>query len=180
MILFTTLLLASSVWAASNPGYKVKEAIQPPQGWTRLQKAPSHHTISLQIALPQSDFAALERHLLQSSDPDHKLYGAHLSKEEVDALVAPHPSSLKAVNEWLTSHGLKGTDWEHSSAKDWINVVVPVGLAEKMLETVSSNSFSFRVFEMISNHPYSAGLLHLATRRVWRASRSRNELQFAC
>lgn len=34
-------------------------------GWTRIQRTPSHHGIQVQIALRQSNFEQLERHLEQ-------------------------------------------------------------------------------------------------------------------
>ena len=70
------------------------------------------------------------------SDPFHERYGQHLSKEEVEGLVAPHSDSVHSVNEWLASHGLTGDALSHSPARDWVKVTVPVGLAEKMLNTV--------------------------------------------
>jgi len=47
------------------------------------------------------------KHLYEVSDPDHERYGAHLSKEEVEALVAPHQESVDLVDEWLQSHGIE-------------------------------------------------------------------------
>ena len=70
------------------------------------------------------------------SDPRHERYGAHLSHEEVNELIAPHPESVDEVNAWLATHGLYGADLSRSPAGDWIKVKVPVGLAEEMLDTV--------------------------------------------
>ena len=71
------------------------------------------------------------------SDPAHARYGAHLSKEDVEALVRPHAESVDAVDAWLASHGIKESDCHRSPAKDWVKVDVPVSLTEKMLDTVS-------------------------------------------
>lgn len=69
------------------------------------------------------------------SDPSSERYGEHLSKKEVEALVAPHPTSIQLVEEWLASHGLSdGLSW--SPAKDWAIVKTTVALAEEMLDTV--------------------------------------------
>lgn len=70
------------------------------------------------------------------SDPFHERYGNHLTMEEVDELITPHPESIELVSEWLASHGLSEDDLARSSAKDWIRVRVPISLAEKMLDTV--------------------------------------------
>ena len=71
------------------------------------------------------------------SDPSHERYGAHLSHEEVNELIAPHPESVDQVTAWLASHGLYDEALSRSPAGDWIKVKVPVSLAEDMLHTVS-------------------------------------------
>lgn len=117
----------------------VKERIpEPSQSWKNLGSALSDHMLYLRIALPQSNFAALERHLYQVSDPAHERYGAHLSKEHVEALVKPKQESVNLVEEWLTMHGVDvHHDVARSPAGDWLNLALPVGLVESMLHTVS-------------------------------------------
>ncbi|KAG2041998.1 peptidase S8/S53 domain-containing protein [Suillus americanus] len=116
--------------------HKVKESIHgPPRGWSRHTPAPKHHMLELKIALPQPKFPELEQHLWEVSDPNHPRYGVHLSKEETDALTAPHPETLDIVNEWLASYGLAEESLIRSSAHDWVTIRVPVGLAEEMLDT---------------------------------------------
>ena len=118
--------------------YAVKEKINAPHGWVLHGQPVPHHTIELKIALPQPNFNELERHLYEVSDPDHHRYGQHLSKEEVEELVAPHPESLATVNTWLGTFGLSEDEFIRSPAKDWISVKVPVSVAEKMMDTVRS------------------------------------------
>ena len=134
-ILSAVLANASTLSFRGFP-HRVKESVYPPRGWVRLERVPGHSVIPLRFALPQGNFDELERHLYEISDPDHERYGAHLSKEEVEALVAPHPGSLAAVNGWLASHGISEKDCTRSPAQDWVGVNVPVALAEKMLDTV--------------------------------------------
>lgn len=124
--------------ATSSKGcsHKVKESIAHPQGWIKQAPASPNHTIGLRIALPQPNFHVLESHLYEVSDPDHSRYGAHLSKEEVESIIAPHTESIDLVNEWLASHGFNDSTITRSPAKDWAIVTVPVYLAEKMLDTV--------------------------------------------
>ena len=62
-------------------------------------------------------------------------YGQHLSKEEVAALVAPHPDSVDLVESWLEAHGLEAASSQRSHAGDWITIRVSVAQAEKMLGT---------------------------------------------
>ncbi|KAG2367592.1 tripeptidyl peptidase A [Suillus spraguei] len=115
---------------------KVKESIHgPPRGWYEHSPAPKHHIIELKIALPQPKFPELEQQLWEISDPSHTRYGAHLSKQETETLMAPHPETLDIVNEWLALHGLEEEDVKRSSARDWVTIRVPVGLAEEMLDT---------------------------------------------
>lgn len=70
------------------------------------------------------------------SDPSSERYGQHLSKNEVEDLVAPHPTSVQLVEEWLASYGLEGDDLSWSPSKDWAIVKTNVALAEEMLDTV--------------------------------------------
>lgn len=86
---------------------------------------PADHILELRIALPQPNFHALEQHLYEVSVPDHARYGQHLSKVEVDALVAPRPDSLDSVDAWLAEHGLGAEDIERSLALDYMKVRVP-------------------------------------------------------
>lgn len=117
----------------------LKEAVAHPRGWVRGDPAPPNHILVLRIALPQPNFHVLEQHLYEVSDPGHKRYGQHLSKQEVEDLVAPSLESIEVVDEWLLSHGLNIDEFARSPAQDWIEVHVPVSLAEEMLNTVSSS-----------------------------------------
>ncbi|CAL1700397.1 unnamed protein product [Somion occarium] len=137
LITWCALALAAVVSAApaKECAHKVKESIPPPRLWVKERPAPKDLTIELRIALPQPNFFELERHLYEVSDPFHERYGQHLSKEEVEALVTPHPESIHSVNEWLASHGLTESALTRSPANDWVRVKVPISLAEKMLDT---------------------------------------------
>ena len=73
---------------------------------------------------------------VDSSDPFHHRYGNHLSKEEVESLIAPRAKSIQLVNEWLASHSLLEDTLSRSPGMDWVTIKVPVSLAEKMLRTV--------------------------------------------
>ncbi|KAG1763179.1 peptidase S8/S53 domain-containing protein [Suillus occidentalis] len=142
LVLLSLPFAAALASAIPFRGYrhKVKESIHgPPSGWYRHAPAPKHHMLELKIALPQPKFPELEQHLLEVSDPSHARYGAHLSKQETEALMAPHPETLDVVGKWLALHGLAEEDITRSSANDWVTIRVPVGLAEEMLTTVSKH-----------------------------------------
>ncbi|KAH9005504.1 tripeptidyl peptidase A [Lactarius hatsudake] len=114
---------------------KLRETIEPPRNWVDLGPAPPAHVIPLRIALPQARFPELEQHLAEISDPFHSRYGKYLSKEEVEALVAPHASSVDAVHEWLESYGIQKEACHRSPAGDLVTVRLPVAQAEEMLGT---------------------------------------------
>lgn len=163
-VLLTWVLLAvaaTSNAAPSSTVYKVKENFAAPLPWTKGDAAPADAPIVLRIALPRIGFPELEQHLLEIrhvvsgvcivmtvvcsdldahtySDPSHERYGQHLSKEEVNALLAPHTDSVTSVNEWLASHGISKSALTRSASGDTIKVEVPISLAEKMLDTVRS------------------------------------------
>ncbi|KAG9317808.1 peptidase S8/S53 domain-containing protein [Chiua virens] len=136
--LFALPLAAALVRAGCHRDtpHKIKESIKvPPRGWFRQGPAPSDHLIELKIALPQPHFPILEEHLWEVSNPKHDRYGAYLSKEETEELMAPHPETIDAVSEWLSSHGIEEEHLYRSSAQDWVTIRVPVSLAEAMLDT---------------------------------------------
>ena len=152
---FSLILLGISLsFAAPSKecAYKVKEEIYPPRGWVRQSRPHPDHRISLRIGLPQPNFPLLEKHLYEVSDPDHPRYGEHLSKEEVEALTAPHPHSLDALDRWLAGFDLKEEDLTRSPGKDWITLTIPVSLAEKMLDDTIQATESY-LLERI--HHYS-------------------------
>jgi tripeptidyl-peptidase-1 len=61
-------------------------------------------------------------------------YGAHLSKEQVADLVAPHPETLELVSSWLGYHGVPPSSISTTHGGGWLTVAgVPVSQANKLL-----------------------------------------------
>lgn len=58
-------------------------------------------------------------------------YGKHLSKAETDALVAPHPTSVHAVDSWLDSHDIDPKAINRNG--DWVTLRITVAQAERLL-----------------------------------------------
>lgn len=115
--------------------FVVKDSLaQIPHGWVKHSPAPPTYPIKLRIALSQPNFASLEERLYEISDPFHPKYGAHLSRAEIGALVAPHPESVELVDDWLQSHGIDSNAVEKSSSGDWVTILVPVSKAEEMMD----------------------------------------------
>jgi len=143
--LFPVVLLGFGLFGTSpvaavptgESAYSVKEEVSSPRGWSKHSRPAPDHSIVLRIGLPQPNFHILEKHLYEVSDPNHERYGQHLSKAEVEALVAPHQESVESVDKWLGTFGITEDSLVRSPARDWVTLRVPVSLAEKMLDTVS-------------------------------------------
>jgi tripeptidyl-peptidase-1 len=133
---FLVTVAFASVASCTTSPLKLRQIIEPPRNWVNLGRTPSSHVIPLRIGLPQLRFSELEEHLAETSDPFHPSYGKHLSKEDVEALVAPGASSVEAIHDWLGSHGVQKDACHHSPAGDWVTVHLPVGQVENMLGTV--------------------------------------------
>ena len=67
------------------------------------------------------------------SDPYHNRYGQHLSAAEVRELVKPTKEAHDLVRDWLLDYGIH--DCSYSWTRDWININIPVHLAESLLDT---------------------------------------------
>ncbi|KAH9060369.1 subtilisin-like protein [Lactarius deliciosus] len=80
-----------------------------PKNWVSLGRPPSGTTIDLYIALKPNRENALINALYEVSEPGHPRYRAHLTKEQVADLVAPHPGTLELVNSWLEYHGISSS-----------------------------------------------------------------------
>ena len=64
----------------------------------------------------------------------HYRYGAHLSKEQVAELVAPHPHTLNLINSWLEHHGVPSSSVSTSHGGGWLKLTgVPVSQANTLL-----------------------------------------------
>lgn len=60
----------------------------------------------------------------------------HLTKAEAEALVAPHPDSVEAVDSWLEHHGVAPEAVRHGTGGgEWVTLRVSVAQAERMLDT---------------------------------------------
>jgi Pro-kumamolisin, activation domain len=153
-LIFQPSLAAPSNFRLKGSMLKLKESIPPPRNWIDLGRAPPTQLIPLRIALPQERFDELERHLYEMSDPHHSQYGQHFMKEQAEELVRPHQDSVAAVDAWLAEYGITGAEAvRRSSAGDWVTVVVPVALAEEMLDTVSSRLLTQSLPAPARSHP---------------------------
>ncbi|THH32196.1 hypothetical protein EUX98_g1969 [Antrodiella citrinella] len=103
-----------------------------PDGFVNSGAASPESVLKLRIALAQNDPAGLTAALLDVSEPTSANFRQHLSKEEVEAFVAPKAETVTAVNQWLSENGLNST--KISPTGDWIAVEVPVSKASELLD----------------------------------------------
>ncbi|CUA75752.1 tripeptidyl-peptidase I [Rhizoctonia solani] len=123
-------ILAFAALAAGSPvshDFTTRHTLhEVPSGWTVVARAPAEHNIDLRIGLKQARMTDLLSILGEVSDPTHARYGKHLSKNDVDELVAPRAETVESVEQWLQSHGVAVSG--RSSAGDWIHVTVPYNI----------------------------------------------------
>ena len=127
-----------------------------PDNWASLGHPPNGTTINLHISLKANRENALidafrnvsnprnSKHVLLTSTPPlkaysggplrHFRYGAHLSREQVAELVAPHHDSLELVFSWLKYNGVRPPSISQTGGGGWLTVAgVPVSQANKLL-----------------------------------------------
>ncbi|KAH8990011.1 subtilisin-like protein [Lactarius hatsudake] len=123
-----------------------------PGKWESIGQPPVGTTIDLRIALKPHREHALTDAIYEVSNPKHPKhalffipppthvtllhcrYGAHLSKEQVAKLVAPHPYTLKLVETWLSHHGVSPSTVSTSHGGNWLTVTgMPVSKANDLL-----------------------------------------------
>ncbi|KDR73332.1 hypothetical protein GALMADRAFT_72684 [Galerina marginata CBS 339.88] len=110
-----------------------------PDGFVQQGAASTDQTIKLRIALHQTNIAGLQDALMAVSTPGNTLYGQHLTKEEVEAFVAPPADTVSLVNEWLSSNDI--TAKSVSPAGDWLEFSIPISKANTLLAA------KFQVFQ---------------------------------
>ncbi|KAH9167585.1 subtilisin-like protein [Lactarius sanguifluus] len=121
----------ASLW----DGMKVKHAWDiVPKNWQSLGHPSNQTTIDLHLALKSHREDALVEALYEVSDPEHPRYGAHLSKEQVAEVVAPHPDTLELVNSWLGHYDIPSSSISMTLGGNWLRVIgVSVSQANRIL-----------------------------------------------
>ncbi|CEJ92236.1 hypothetical protein VHEMI07897 [[Torrubiella] hemipterigena] len=125
-------LLVATLATASPMGQMVtKQSLAAiPSGWELKAAAPAEHKIDLHIRLREENLDALRQRTLDVSTPDHPDYGKHLTKEQVDALVAPTKETVESVSKWLASHGVDAGKVESG----YLSVTVSVDQAKQLFD----------------------------------------------
>ncbi|GLB42699.1 putative pro-kumamolisin, activation domain [Lyophyllum shimeji] len=107
-----------------------------PRGWEYVSPAPADYEFDMRVGLKQDKVDDLTATLMETSDPTHAKYGKHLTVVEAEALAAPHPDSVEAVDAWLEDHGVPPANVVRSTGGGgWVVVRVSVAQAERLLGT---------------------------------------------
>lgn len=134
LVLAALVAVASGLNVSPRSNFIVKSSIESlPSGWKRHSAPPRDAQLNLRIALNQPNFSTLERELYEVSDPSSSRWTEHLSKEDVEALIAPDPTSITLLDDYLKSHGIDLGTVQRTPANDWVTVTVSVAQAEEML-----------------------------------------------
>ncbi|KAJ7740388.1 family S53 protease [Mycena metata] len=104
----------------------------PPSGFSRVGPSPSDTVLNLRLAaLTQNNISGLHDTVYEVSTPGNSRYSQYLSKEKVEAFVAPSKETLNGVNAWLKTNNL--TSSPITAAGDWIAVSLTVSQANALL-----------------------------------------------
>ncbi|KAH8986031.1 subtilisin-like protein [Lactarius hatsudake] len=121
-----------------------------PSNWEALGHPPDGTTIDLYVALKPHHENALVDALYNVSDPRSPKYGAHLSKEQVAQLVAPHPDTLDLINSWLGHHAVPSSSISTTHGGSWLKLTgIPVSQANELLGA------SYQVYRRIGTNDSS-------------------------
>ncbi|KAF8262087.1 peptidase S8/S53 domain-containing protein [Lactarius quietus] len=105
-----------------------------PPHWESLGHPPAGTTIDLNIVLMPYNENALIDALYDVSDPTSPKYGSHLSKEQVNRLIAPHQNTLDLVHSWLGYHDIPSSSISMTRGGSWLTLKgVPISQANKLL-----------------------------------------------
>jgi tripeptidyl-peptidase-1 len=127
------LSLAIAVASIAVGAVQIEPWAGVPDGWTTVSRADPAAQLELTLAVRQTNLAALERQVLAASDPDNAArYGRHLSREQVDALVAPRSADVEQVKAWIAA-GAAPTAMRSTGNGDLITATITVAEAERLL-----------------------------------------------
>ncbi|OSD07615.1 family S53 protease [Trametes coccinea BRFM310] len=126
-----SLLAAFCAVAISLGAHARQTTVTPKPHFVPLRPALATSSVQLTFGLPATNMEGLHAALYDVSDPKSANYGKHLSKAEVEAFVAPKADSVKAVNDWLSQHGIHPE--VISPSGDMLRIDVPVSKANSLL-----------------------------------------------
>ncbi|KAI1650197.1 subtilisin-like protein [Daldinia loculata] len=123
-----------------------------PMGWRKVKNADPNQVVKLRIALEQPNLGQFEQTLYDISTPQHRLYGQHLSRDEVKEMMKPREESTAAVLEWLQNSGIPAADVKNDG--EWVNFQTTVLKAASLLDT------DFQVYNHVGTDAQRIRTLH--------------------
>ncbi|KAI9047101.1 hypothetical protein LZ554_009174 [Drepanopeziza brunnea f. sp. 'monogermtubi'] len=127
---------ATATPAAASQEYRVFEQLPAaPAPWILKKDAPeidSNLSFKLRIHLKNRNVSFFQQKVLDASTPDHPSYGRHLSREEVNSMIAPPKESFTQVLGWLAAYNLTS---QAKIENDWVVVDTTIGTVETLLAT---------------------------------------------
>lgn len=72
---------------------------------------------------------------MDRSDPRSPNFGKHWSEEDVNRAFAPTETTVRAVFDWLVSHGIAANRISHSDNKGWVGFDATAAEAEAIFLT---------------------------------------------
>ena len=117
-VLFVLLLAAAAQAAVLRNGYR------------SVRPVADNEDVAFTIHMTPVDGSALERTLMDISNPRHERFRQYLTHAQVSDLVAPSPSHLANVHAWVAKH-FPGAEMSLSQHNDLMKVRTRAGLAAK-------------------------------------------------
>ncbi|KAL9069211.1 MAG: hypothetical protein Q9157_006242, partial [Trypethelium eluteriae] len=104
-----------------------------PEGWSDIGAPQSSKRLQFRVALTSPNNALLDQRLLDISTPGHVLYGQHLKRDELKAMLRPDPIATRQIMDWLEFSGVSEGDIVDDG--EWINFLTNTSTAEKIMHT---------------------------------------------
>ncbi|KAL7277316.1 subtilisin-like protein [Trametes coccinea BRFM310] len=142
LLLLSLLPLALGRPSSESASMVVRSPQKPiPAGFGHRLQTTQPAILKFVLALKPGNTSGLIQSLLDVSDPASSKYGQHLSKAEVDQLVAPPAESVQTVTNWLKNNGIEAETY--SSAGDLLRIQIP----PEQANTLFNANFSTYVHE---------------------------------
>lgn len=111
----------------------VESLAEAPDGWHEVRSPAPDKPIKFSIGLHSDNHENFERTIYAISDPDHELYGKHLSRDDAKALLSPREGATESVKRWLSEAGVPENQVRDDG--QWIHVSTTIDKAEGLLNT---------------------------------------------
>lgn len=137
LLSFVTLSLSLIAFAEPilSPYVVHEKRTSIPSGWSLARRHDASSTIPLRFALKQKNIENVGDFLLEVSDPASPNYGKHWTAYDIARKFAPSSGTIDVVRTWLLESGIEDHRITLSTSKGWINVLVSVEEAERLMNT---------------------------------------------